>query len=167
MALREEPWEPKSIWRPDRHRGRWLGLLMAPVFLGLAALLIVGYQRTLTSVTLVADGQERGLRTHQTTVAAALREAGVNLFPEDVVEPALDERVFADEVIVVRRARPVSVDADGRVIQGRTQSTSTLEILAQLQVDVGAHDEVHVFVDEAAIEDGGGGEGSSIEALLP
>jgi len=140
---------------------------MAPVFLGLAALLIVGYQRTLTSLTLVADGQERGLRTHQTTVAAALREAGVNLFPEDVVEPALDERVFADEIITVQRARPVNVDVDGHVVQGRTQFTSTLDILAQLQVDVGAYDEVRVLADEAAIVDKSGGEGPNLETLPP
>jgi uncharacterized protein YabE (DUF348 family) len=158
MALREEPWEPKPALRPRRQRGRSLGLLMAPVFLGLAALLIVGYQRTLTRVTLVADGQERALRTHQTTVAAVLREAGVTLFPEDVVEPPLDERVFVNETIAVRRARPVSVDVDGQLIQGRTQLTSAFDILAQLQVQAGPHDEVHVLADEASAENVSGGE---------
>jgi uncharacterized protein YabE (DUF348 family) len=166
MALREEPWEPKPALRPRRQRGRSLGLLMAPVFLGLAALLIVGYQRTLTSVTLVADGQERALRTHQTTVAAVLREAGVTLFPEDVVEPPLDERVFANETIAVRRARPVSIDVDGQLIQGRTQFTSTFDILAQFQVQVGPHDEVHALADETPAEDVSGAENGA-EALPP
>ena len=58
MAVREESWEPESTWHHQPSHRRSLGLLSAPVFLALAALLIVGYQRTLKHVTLIADGQE-------------------------------------------------------------------------------------------------------------
>jgi uncharacterized protein YabE (DUF348 family) len=129
-----------------------LGLLSAPVFLALAALLIVGYQRTLMRVTLIADGQERTLRTHQTTVEAVLREAGLTLHSEDRVEPALQESVFAGDSIFVQRAHSVVVDVDGRVIEARTQLTRPTDILASLDVAVGTHDQVHVQSDEATDE---------------
>jgi len=142
MAVREETWEPRDDARPSPLRGRWLGLLVAPVFIGLAALLVVGYQRTLTPLTLVVDEQVRTLRTHQNTVEAVLREAGVTLYAEDMVEPALPERLFAGDTISVHRARPVWVKVDGRLIEARTQLTTTQDILAQLGVDVGPYDVV-------------------------
>ncbi len=149
MAVRDESWEPESTWHHQPSHRRSLGLLSAPVFLALAALLIVGYQRTLRHVTLIADGQERSLRTHQTTVEAVLREAGLVLYPEDIVEPNLQERVFGGDSITVERARPVVIDVDGRTINARTQLTQTHHILADLDVDQGAHDSVRVLANEA------------------
>jgi uncharacterized protein YabE (DUF348 family) len=149
MAVREESWEPDTTWRPRSVRGRPLGLLAASVFLALAALLIVGYQRTLAELTLVADGQVRTLRTHQTTVEAVLREAGLTLNPKDIVEPALDENAFAGETIMVYRARPVFVDVDGNTVEGHTQLAVPSDILAELGIEVGADDVIHVSSDEA------------------
>jgi uncharacterized protein YabE (DUF348 family) len=125
-----------------------LGLLAATVFLALAALLVVGYQRTLADVTLVADGEARTLRTHQNTVEAVLREAGLALHPEDIVEPALDGQVSAGGTIKVVRARPVIVEVDGAEVEGRTQLTATHEVLADLGVKVSAHDQVHLSSDD-------------------
>ncbi len=152
MAVREEPWESEETWRPRKSGRRSLGLLSAPVFLVLAALLVVGYQRTLMRVTLAADGQVRTLRTHQTTAEAVLREAGLTLHAEDIVEPALEERLFRGDSITVYRARPVIVDVDGRTIEARTQLTATHDILAELDVKLGAHDKVHVLSDEGTDE---------------
>jgi uncharacterized protein YabE (DUF348 family) len=153
MAIREEAWEPESAWPPHSIRGRLLGLLAACIFLALAALLIVVYQRTLVPLTLAVDGQVRALRTHQTTVAAVLREAGVTLYPKDVVEPALDERLFVGDSIAVIRARPVVIEVEGDVVEGRTQLTRTHDILAELGIQLGQHDAVHVVMNEPARAD--------------
>jgi uncharacterized protein YabE (DUF348 family) len=61
------------------------------------------------------------------------------------VEPAQEERLFAGDTIMVRRARPVVVEVDGGTLEGRTQLTTTLDILAEMGVDVGQHDEVNVL----------------------
>ena len=142
MAIREEIWEPRKDPRASQIRGR-RGLLAAPLFVALAALLVMGYQRTLTTLTLVVDGQVRTVRTHQNTVEAVLREAGVTLYAEDIVVSAHPERLFAGDRIAVQRARPVQVEVDGRVIEGRTRLSATQDILAQLGVDVGPYDQVH------------------------
>jgi uncharacterized protein YabE (DUF348 family) len=149
MAVREEAWESEDSLRPRASRGRARGLLAAPVFLALAALLIVGYQRTLVRVNLIVDGQARALRTHQTTVQAALREAGLTLYPEDRVEPAPSERLVAGATITVQRARPVVVEVDGRIVEGRTHLMGSKDILAELGITVSEHDEVHVLPDQA------------------
>jgi uncharacterized protein YabE (DUF348 family) len=167
MAVREKPLESERAWRPRKDRGPLVGLFFAPVFLALAALLIFGYQRTLMSLTLDADGQVRTLRTHQTTVEAVLREAGLTLFSEDIVEPALDERVFVGDTISVRRARPVAVQVDGHTIDARTQLTETHAILAELDVTVGPHDEVHQLQDEVNSGEVGQGGGGDAEELPP
>jgi uncharacterized protein YabE (DUF348 family) len=148
MTVRDKAWKPEDSLRSRASRGRAPGLLAAPVFLALVALLILGYQRTLTRVTLVVDGQERTVRTHQTTVEAVLREAGLTLYPEDVVEPGLSDHPVAGMTITIQRARPVVVEVDGRTIQARTQLIATQDILRELGVNIGHHDQVHVLSDE-------------------
>ena len=137
--------QPKT-WEPDQpfptNRGRVLGLLAAPVFVTLTVLLIIGYQSTLTRVSLTVDGETQTLRTHQTTVEAMLREAGLALYPEDVVIPALSEQLTPGTNVTVYRSRPVLVQVDGRTIEARTRLTTTDEILAELGLQVNAHDEV-------------------------
>ena len=55
------------------------------------------------SVILYADGSQRSLRTSQTTVGAALEEAGITLNPDDLVYPALTARVAHNTAIRVVR----------------------------------------------------------------
>lgn len=152
MAVQEEAWEPEQHLRPPRVRRRSLGLLAAPVFLALAALLIAGYQYTLVSLTVVADGQMRTVRTHQTTVEAVLREAGLAIYPEDIVEPGLKEGVYSGATVAVRRARPVVVEVEGSVLQARTQLSQMHDILAQMGIHVGQYDQVRTVSDGRASE---------------
>lgn len=152
MATREQLWKPESSMETGAGRGRSVGLFMALVFLPLAALLIVGYQRTLTPVTILVDGHSRTLRTHQTTVEAVLREAGLTLAPEDRVEPTLSDDLVAGTTVTILRARPVIIEVDGATVEARTQLTATHDILAQVDVKVGPYDAVHVLADGAADE---------------
>jgi len=135
-----------QAWKPDQHlpsnRGRMLGLLAAPVFVTLTVLLIIGYQSTLTRIHLTVDGETQALRTHQTTVEAVLREAGLTLYPEDIVLPALSEQLTPGTDITVHRSRPVTVQVDGKTIEARTQLTTTDAILAELGLKVSPHDKV-------------------------
>jgi uncharacterized protein YabE (DUF348 family) len=147
MALREKTWQPRGDLRPRGAQSRVTGVLATAALLILAASLVAGYQRTLTRVKLVVDGQVQTVRTHQTTVDAVLREAGLTLYPEDRVEPALAERLAADTTITVRRARPVVVKVDGHAVEARTHLTRTQAILSELGVNVSQYDKVHVVAD--------------------
>ncbi len=96
-----------------------------------AASLILGYLRTLTPVRLHVDGRVRTIHTHQTTVEAVLRDAGIRLLPPDRVEPPLETRLQRNMDIFVIRARTVTIEADGRTWAVRTHESSAETLLAQ------------------------------------
>ncbi len=69
-------------------------------------------------VTVFADGEERAISTTVLTVGEALDRAGIELGPNDLVEPGLDTFINdASFRINVYRARPVTV------VDGNTQKT--------------------------------------------
>lgn len=108
------------------------------------AALIVGYHITGVPVTLVVDEQPRTWRTHQHTFEGLLREADIRLQPEDLIDPALDSRLAAGSVVQVRLARPVTIEADGRSLEIRTQLRRVADILTEAGVHVKSRDQVLV-----------------------
>jgi uncharacterized protein YabE (DUF348 family) len=118
-----------------------VAFLVTVVIVGVLA---VGYWETLTPITLVVDGQERQLRTHQDTVGALLMDAGLTLYPEDHVSLAPDTPLEPELVVRVEQARPVTLSADGHTITFRTHATTVEDILVEARVSLGPHDEVEV-----------------------
>ncbi len=127
-----------SGWRPS------LRLIGGLVVLATFGALILGYRVTGVAVTLVVDGQPRQLHTHQDTVRGLLREVDIRLHPEDIVAPPLDTDLVPGSVVQVRLARPVTVEADGRRMEVRTQRQRVADILGDARVHVKPHDEVLV-----------------------
>lgn len=61
-------------------------------------------------ITLHDNGQDKGFLTSATTLGDAFKQAGVQIDPNDLVEPGLDETLVAGHYDVnVYRARPVTV----------------------------------------------------------
>jgi len=61
-------------------------------------------------ITLHDNGQDKGFLTTATTLGDAFKQAGVQIDPNDLVEPGLDETLVAGHYDVnVYRARPVTV----------------------------------------------------------
>jgi len=116
------------------------GLLMFAVF----GTFLLFYEVTGVPVTLIVDGQPRQLRTHQDTVQGLLREGDIRLHPEDIVAPPLDTELVRGSIVRVQLARPVTVEADGRRMEIRTQRQRVAEILVDARVYVKPHDEVLV-----------------------
>jgi len=107
--------------------------------------LMVGYQMTLSPVTLVIDGQAWHLRTHQDTVGALLLDVGLILYPEDRVFPSeLDTPLASVSDVRVELARPVIISADGQTALFRTHATMVEEALHEARVSLGPYDEVEV-----------------------
>jgi len=92
----------------------------------------------------VVDGQTQQLYTHQDTVAALLMDAGLTLYPQDIVALALDTTLEPELVVEVQRARPVYIRADGHSRLLRTHATSVEEVLKEARVALGPHDEVEI-----------------------
>ena len=124
-------------WQPRR----LVGWLLA----GLAAgALAAGYAASAVPITLTVDGLPRTLRTHQTSVEGALREADIRLHPEDLVAPPLNTPLVAGSAIRIQLARPVTIEADGRNVELRTQCRRVADVLVEAGIRVKPSDEVLV-----------------------
>jgi len=121
-------------WRP----GTWLlGLLLA---LALGRVLMAGYLGTRLRVDIYDGGQRITWRTHQTSVAAVLREADVELGPEDTVSPGLAAPIQEGDLIRVLRARQATVIADGQVMYLQTHAESVKELLLEVDLQLSPQD---------------------------
>ncbi|MGB9888189.1 MAG: ubiquitin-like domain-containing protein, partial [Anaerolineae bacterium] len=121
----------------------------------LAALLLLGglaatYEADAIPVTLVVDGAARLVRTHQQTVGALLLDVGLNLRPEDLLEPAPETLLQPGMTVKVSRARPVTIQADGQTWTVWTHATTADQILAENHISLQPADRVAVTSCESA-----------------
>lgn len=138
---------PPGLRNLIRNMARWRpqpGLLAVTLMLALGSLMTAGYLLTQAEVTLVLNGLVWHLRTHQTSVEAFLNEAGIEVYPEDIVSPGLTASIQPGGTITVQQARSVTIEADGRVISLRTHAPSVAEILHEVGIAVKPHDRVMV-----------------------
>ncbi len=137
----------KSIarWRPRKE------LLALAVMLSLAGILTVGYLQTQTQVILMLDGYPESFRTHQTSVEALLKEAALEIHPMDIVSPGLQASIADEDVISVRRARPVAVQVDDRTIETQTHSQTLSDLLQELGLTLQPSDRSTIDGQEATL----------------
>jgi len=133
-------------WRPQP------GLLAITIMLALGSLMTAGYLSTRAEVTLVLNGLVWHLRTHQTSVEAFLNEAGLEVYPEDMVSPGLAAPIRPGGTITVQQARSVTIEADGRMISLRTHADSVPEILRETGIAFKPHDRIVVNGQETTLE---------------
>ena len=129
-------WQLLNAGRPFRFVASKLLILSA------LGLLVAGYSLAGVPVTLEVGGHPQHWRTHQATVAGLLREANVDLHPEDIVSPLLDTRLVPGSVVTVRLARPVIIEADGNRVAIRTQRRQMAGVLVEAGIAIKPHDDV-------------------------
>jgi hypothetical protein len=105
-------------------------------------LLGVGLIQTRSTLVLDVDGQRRLLPTHAGTVGAALRQAGLDLQPEDLVVPDLESPLQAGMLITVQRAQPVTLSVDGDERLVRTRAATVGEFLGEMGMQIGPADQI-------------------------
>jgi uncharacterized protein YabE (DUF348 family) len=71
-----------------------------------------------------------------------LREVGLVLRPEDIVLPGLDTPLAEGHTVVVQRALPVRVEADGQVLERYTHSVTVADLLREAGVNAKPYDVV-------------------------
>lgn len=86
------------------------------------------------NITIIENNNRINMRTVAQTVGEALEEAGLNIFAADGVEPAPGSWLTPDMNIIVRRSMPLTIHADGQVIQTRSHQTNVLTVLAEAGV---------------------------------
>lgn len=99
------------------------------------------------SITINIGNQRTSTRTHQTTVRAALTEAGISPEKEDFVTPELDSSIHDGLIVTIDKAHPVIIDADGQVRRILTHKTAPRDILLENAISLSEHDVVQT--DEA------------------
>lgn len=119
--------------------------------LTLAGILTVGYFHTQIPVTLLVDGYGEPFRTHQTSVEPLLKEAGLEIHPQDILSPGLDAPITTGAVIFIRHARPVTVQVDGRTLDTRTHSHTLKDLLQELGIAVQPRDRVIMDGQEVSL----------------
>lgn len=129
----DPPLERDSKVRFDRQNSGKLRWLAVPLILGVFSVLTVGYLNTFTPAKIIDGDRVIDLRTHQTTVEGVLREAGVDIRPEDIVTPAQGAKLNWNDTIIVQRAKLVRLSIDGEETKWvRTQRVRGLDVLADL-----------------------------------
>ena len=94
-------------------------------------------------VTLLVDGQASHIVTRAETVAQLLGEHGYHLREQDVLQPALHERLEEGLVITLQRAYPLSIHVDGQAIHVYTAGARTADLLAKLGIALAPRDRVN------------------------
>lgn len=84
-------------------------------------------------VTVEVNGQAHELRTLAYDVAGALDAIGVETDPDDIVAPALSQKLRNHEQISVRTAKQVAVVVDGKASTVKTNATTVGELVLQMQ----------------------------------
>lgn len=112
------------------------------VLLSIVAIVSVVYVSSFKSVAVEADGAVVRYRTMRGTVADVLAERGVVVGARDVVRPGLEARVASGMQVVVHRAVPVTLIADGRTTLVHTIQKTAADFLREHGVRVGALDRI-------------------------
>ena len=141
--LRALPSSSGSISISNSH----IAFLLALALIAAIAFLLFPVHR----ITVVADGVERTVVSHQRSDAALVRQAGVSLSSGD----AILSRTAGDgePVLTVQRAIPVVVDVDGRLVSWRTRAGTVEAVLAEIGTSSGDDDSVFVNDVPVAIRD--------------
>lgn len=102
------------------------------------------------------------IRTTAQTVGEALRQAEVDLYLGDRVQPSLGSRVTANTHIYIQRSTPVTFELDGRRVKTRTQAETVGDALTDLGVvlkdmdrvspplDAGLYDNIAIAITRIA-----------------
>ncbi len=122
----------RSAWRralPGNSAWVLAALLAGGLALGLV------YLATQRTMTLEINGVAFELRTHQRTALGVLREAGVQVAPDDVLQAPAEEPLPSGSVIRLTVPRRVHVIHDGMITSLRTFAPDVAGALAEAGVE--------------------------------
>jgi resuscitation-promoting factor RpfB len=134
---------------PPRSQSRAVVLPSAATLLAIVPLIALFmlwglWRGTAIPVRVDVDGLSEEVYTHRQTVAPLLRDLGLQLQPSDQLAPEPATALRRNLVIVIKRARPFRVLADGRDLAVASWGETPRAILRDAQVAVDKYDQVLV-----------------------
>ena len=113
---------------------RWIALAA-----GVLAITI-GYLAFNRTVTILADGKAHNISTRAITVGGAVKAAGIDSGPEDVLEPPSYAFLRDGSIIALNRAAEIQLFADGEYFSAVTAEKDPIILLAQFGLEFGEED---------------------------
>ncbi|WP_138496089.1 3D domain-containing protein [Paenibacillus pinistramenti] len=120
-------------------------LAVAVISIFLAYILYQGKK----SVQLMIDGKPVAVETRQQDVEGLLSEQNIELSSQDQITPALSTELKDGDQIVINRAEPVVVIADGTAAQKYTTADTVETALQESGITVSENDKVYPALDTA------------------
>ncbi|MBZ0301923.1 MAG: ubiquitin-like domain-containing protein [Anaerolineae bacterium] len=90
----------------------------------------ISLRRTMP-IQVADDDRTVTIETTSLTVGEALFDAGITLYLADQVTPDLDTPVMPDMTITITRGQPLSIIADGTVVETRVRGLTVADALAE------------------------------------
>ena len=119
-------------------------------------------------VTIYDRGTEHTVITRADTVKSALEQAGISVEADDLVEPALDEKLVAENYNVnVYRARPVVVEDGQTRVKTITAAQSPVKIAKAADITLYPEDDTEISRVDDVVAEGGAGLKLTIDRATP
>lgn len=106
------------------------------------AIVILFYQGTKQTVTVIIDGQEKVVQTHAATVDEILKDLEITVKAKDYIYPSKNSLVKDDLQVVWKPAYQVNLHQDSKVTKVWTTATTVGELLKEQGINVTVHDQV-------------------------
>jgi len=114
----------------------------------LAAALVYGMMDHPQTVTVLIDGQEQQVKTTADSVYGVLKEAGITTRDNDVIEPALSADLPKKRLIVIQRAKEITlIMGYGESRRVRTQARQVKDLLAERGIKKADTDDIYPSSD--------------------
>ncbi len=94
-------------------------------------------------VSIIVDGSKKSVKTYSNNVEDILKENNINLEHNDYVNVDLEDKVFENMQIVIKKAVKVSVKVDGRTIKKEVVGSNVEEVLEFLNVSIDKNDKIY------------------------
>lgn len=104
--------------------------------------LLLLYGTVAKTVTVTVDGKEMSIKTRQWVVQNVLQEQGISLQEQDRVSKPLASMIKNGDTIVIRRATPITLTADGESNTYYSIGTTVEDVLKDLNITLGDEDKV-------------------------
>lgn len=110
-------------------------------------ILVVGGMRK--TVTINIDGEEQTFITYKGTVKEVLALSNISISDKDKLQPSLDSKLDKNELIEIKRAVPVTINANGKEFEIQSADNTIEEMLDNIKDELSAEGiEFNKDVDE-------------------
>lgn len=107
----------------------------------------VGYVLTFENVTIIDGKKELHIKTREKTVEEVLEEEEITYDKEDSIKPALDSKIKDQMKIIIQRAVPITIEADGKVHKLKTTAQNVKAAIKEAGIQLGEKDAIAPTLD--------------------